>query len=79
MLTLILIKIPNCDGVRLAAPSMRSETCQLNPGQREEANVCFNITASSQRGLGSGLTPGLTALPDHTLTDKREVYCDEKV
>lgn len=43
------------------------QTCQLNPGQREEANVCFNISASSQRGLDIGLTPGLTALPDHTL------------
>lgn len=43
-------------------------TCQLNPGQREEDNVCINITASSQRGLGSGLTPGLTALPDHKAT-----------
>jgi len=43
-------------------------TCQLNPGQREEANVCFSIAASSQRGLGSGLTPGLTALPDHMRT-----------
>lgn len=46
--------------------------CQLNPGQREEANVCFDITASSQRGLGSGLTPGLTALPDHILRDGPE-------
>ena len=39
---------------------------QLNPGQREEANVCFNITAKSQGRLGSGLTPGLTELPDHS-------------
>ncbi|KAG8000229.1 hypothetical protein GBF38_002434 [Nibea albiflora] len=51
-------------------------TCQLNPGQIEEANVCFNVTASSQRGLGSGLTPGLTALPDHILKDRpEEMYC----
>lgn len=49
-------------------------TCQLNPGQIEEANVCFNVTASSQRGLGSGLTPGLTALPDHILKDRPKVY-----
>lgn len=42
--------------------------CQLNSGQREEGNVCINITASSQRGLGSGLTPGFTAQPDPKAT-----------
>lgn len=46
--------------------------CQLNPGQREEAKFCFNTTASSREGLGSGLTPGLTALPDHIVTEKPE-------
>ena len=51
---------------------VRTEACQLNPGQREEANICFNITASSQRRLGSGLTPGLTTLPDHIFRDKAE-------
>lgn len=49
-------------------------TCQLNLGQREEeGNVCINMSASSQRGLGSGLTPGLTALPDHKAT-KRQTW-----
>ncbi len=54
--------------------------CQLNPGQREEANVCLNIAASYQEGLGSRLTPGLTALPNHIFRDRpEEILTSEKV
>lgn len=47
--------------------------CQLNWGQREEGNVCINMSASSQRGLCSGLTPGLTVLPDHKATESGDL------
>lgn len=46
-------------------------TCQLNPGQMDEANVCFNI-AKPQGGLGSGVTPGSAELPHHTIRDRSD-------
>lgn len=54
-------------------------TCQLNPVQREEANVCFNFTASAQEGLGSGLTPGWGAVPEHTHSRTNLRKCQEEV
>lgn len=51
--------------------------CQLNPGQRQEADISLNAAASSHGGSGGGLTPGLTAPPSRKAT-RRQTWGGKK-
>lgn len=57
LIMLILIKITNCDGVRLAATSLRSDHASWI--QARWRRLMSALTSpESQGGLGSGVTPG---------------------